>query len=72
LPIIELPRKDDGGGPAGVNEPVDEGGGPAGVVDGFEAPNGKLLLLLLDLLSGVDGGLEEYGTWKAIVLSLQR
>jgi hypothetical protein len=55
-----------------VNEPVDEGGGPAGVVDGFEAPNGKLLLPLLDLLSGVEGGLEEYGTWKAIVLLLQR
>jgi hypothetical protein len=55
-----------------VNEPVDEGGGPAGVVDGFEAPNGKPLLPLLDLLSGVDGGLEEYGTWKAIALSLQR
>jgi hypothetical protein len=50
-----------------VNEPFDEGGGPAGVVEGFEAPNGKLLLPLFDFLSGVDGGLEEYGTWKAIV-----
>ena len=40
LPIIELPRKEDGGGPAGVNEPPEEGGGPAGVVEGFEAPNG--------------------------------
>jgi hypothetical protein len=27
-------------------------------------------LPLLDLLSGVDGGLEEYGTWKAIVSSM--
>jgi hypothetical protein len=35
-------------------------------VEGFDAPNGKLLLPLFDLLSGVDGGLEEYGTWKAI------
>jgi hypothetical protein len=42
-----------------VNEPFDEGGGPAGVVEGFEAPNGKLLLPLFDFLSGVDGGLEE-------------
>jgi hypothetical protein len=25
---------------------------------------------LLDFLFGVDGGLEEYGTWKAIVSSL--
>ena len=54
----ELPRNDDGGGPAGVNDPVDEGGGPAGVVEGFEAPN-KPLLPLFDLLSGVAGGLEE-------------
>lgn len=49
-----------------MKEPFDEGGGPAGVVEGFEAPNGKLLLPLFDLLSGVDGGLEENGTWKAI------
>jgi hypothetical protein len=59
LPIIELPRKDEGSGSVGVNDPVDEGGGPAGVVEGFEAPNGKLLLPLFDLLSGVEGGLEE-------------
>lgn len=42
-----------------MKEPFDEGGGPAGVVEGFEAPNGKLPLPLFDLLSGVDGGLEE-------------
>lgn len=63
---MELPKYEEGGGPAGVNDPFDEGGGPAGVVEGFDAPNGKLLLPLFDLLSGVDGGLEEYGTWKAI------
>jgi hypothetical protein len=72
LLIMELPRKDEGGGSVGVNDPVDEGGGPAGVVEGFEAPNGKLLLPLLDLLSGVDGGLDEYGTWKVIVSSMLR
>ena len=43
MPIIELPRK-EGGGPAGVNDPVDEGGGPAGVVEGFDAPKEKGLL----------------------------
>jgi hypothetical protein len=59
VPIIELPRKNEGGGPAGVNDPVEEGGGPAGVVEGFDAPNEKLLLPLFDLLSGVAGGLEE-------------
>lgn len=48
-----------GGGPAGVKEPVDEGGGPAGVVEGFDAPNEKPLLPVFDLLSGVDGGLDE-------------
>ncbi len=62
---IELPKTEDGGGPAGVKEPVEEGGGPAGVVEGF-APKEKPLL---DLLSGVEGGLEEYGTLKDIVLS---
>jgi hypothetical protein len=34
---VELPRYDDGGGPAGVKDPADDGGGPAGVVEGFEA-----------------------------------
>lgn len=59
LSIIELPNIEAGGGPAGVNDPVDDGGGPAGVVEGFEGPNEKPLLPLFDLLSGVDGGLEE-------------
>lgn len=45
-----------------MNEPFDDGGGPAGVVEGFETPNAKAPLPLLDFLSGVDGGLEEYGT----------
>lgn len=62
---IELPNADEGGGPAGVKDLAEEGGGPAGVVEGF-APNAKILL---DLLSGVEGGLEEYGTWKAIAQS---
>jgi hypothetical protein len=57
IPSIELPRTDDGGGPAGVNDPAEEGGGPAGVVEGFERLN--IFLPLLDFLSGVDGGLEE-------------
>ena len=56
-PSIELPRIEDGGGPAGVKDPAEEGGGPAGVVEGFDKPN--IFLPLLDLLSGVDGGLEE-------------
>ena len=43
-----------------MNDPDEEGGGPAGVVEGFEAPNEKGLLPLLDLWSGVEGGLEEY------------
>lgn len=62
---MELPNADGGGGPAGVKDPAEEGGGPAGVVEGF-APYEKMLL---DLLSGVEGGLEEKGTWKAITLS---
>lgn len=62
---VELPNADGGGGPAGVKDPAEDGGGPAGVVEGF-APYEKILL---DLLSGVAGGLEEYGTWKAIVFS---
>ena len=57
VPSIELPRIEDGGGPAGVKDPAEEGGGPAGVVEGFETPN--IFLPLLDFLSGVDGGLEE-------------
>ena len=57
----ELPNIDEGGGPIGVKEPVDEGGGPAGVVVGFVANFEKRppFLLLCDLVSGVDGGLEE-------------
>ena len=65
----ELPNLEDGGLPAGVNDIKDEpGGGPAGVVDGFEA---KLLVkgLLFRLLSGVDGGLEEKGTWNVDMAS---
>ena len=45
-----------------MKEPFDDGGGPAGVVEGFEGPKAKLPLPLLDLLSGVEGGLLEYGT----------
>ncbi len=65
----ELPKRDVGGGPAGVNDLAEDGGGPAGVVEGlFEAPGEKRLL---DFFSGVDGvGLEEYGTWKVIALML--
>lgn len=47
-----------------MNDPEDDGGGPAGVVEGFEAPKENTLLPLFDLLSGVEGGLDEYGTWK--------
>lgn len=46
-----------GGGPMGVKDFAEEGGGPAGVVEGFDMA--KMFLLLLDLLSGVSGGLEE-------------
>lgn len=45
LSIKELPKIEEGGGPAGVKEPVDEGGGPAGVVEGIDAPNEKPLLV---------------------------
>ena len=62
---------DEGGGPAGVNEPADEGGGPAGVVERFEAPNENCLAPSLFLLSGVaGGGLDENGTWKPDILSM--
>ena len=55
-PSMELPKTEEGGGPAGVYEPAEDGGGPAGVVEGFVAPKEKALV---DFLSGVDGGLEE-------------
>ena len=32
----ELPKTEEGGGSAGVNDPTEDGGGPAGVVEGFE------------------------------------
>lgn len=60
-PNMELPNIEVGGGPAGVYDPADDGGGPAGVVEGLEGP--KENPLLLDLRSGVDGGLES-GTLK--------
>jgi len=55
---MELPRYDDGGGPAGVEDSADdEGGGPAGVV---EEVSSKLYDLALRGLSGVEGcGLDE-------------
>jgi hypothetical protein len=59
---LELPRAEDGGRPAGVKEPADEGGGgPAGVVEGLLSPK-YCLAPLLDLRSGVEGGLDEKGT----------
>lgn len=61
--ITELPRYEDGGGPAGVKDADDEGGGPAGVVEACAAKE-KTLSPWPDRLSGVDGGLEEKGTWK--------
>lgn len=47
-----------------MKEPAEEGGGPAGVVDGLEAPKEYCFEPSFDRLSGVDGGLEEKGTWK--------
>ena len=47
-----------------MNDPEEEGGGPAGVVEGFEVPKENILLPLSDCLPGVEGGVEEYGTWK--------
>lgn len=61
---IELLKADEGGGPAGVKDPAEDGGGPAGVVEGFEAPNEYCLAPSFVLLSGVEGGLEDNGTWK--------
>ena len=49
--IMELPRNDGEGAPAGVNEWLEEGGGPAGVVDG-SVP--KLNLPLPRGFSGVE------------------
>jgi hypothetical protein len=64
--ILELPRKDEGGGPAGVNDPAEDGGGgPAGVVEGFESPKENCLP---SFRSGVDGGLDEVGNWKPDIL----
>jgi hypothetical protein len=65
---MELLMMEDGGRPAGVNEPPDEGGGPAGVVEGFDAPKEKALY---EFLFGVDGGgLEEYsGAWNPDIMS---
>lgn len=68
----ELPKSDDGGGPAGVKERADEGGGPAGVVEGFGAnallklkPSFPPLFEPCRPPGGVDGGLEENGTVNA-------
>lgn len=68
-PNRELPKTDEGGGPAGVNEPADDGGGPAGVVEGLDAPKGNCVTLSLELLLGVDGGLEDNGTWNPDILN---
>jgi hypothetical protein len=58
-PSMELPKTEDGGGPAGVYEPAEDGGGPAGVVEGFAAPKRNALP---EFFSGVDGGgLDEKG-----------
>ena len=46
----------DGGGPSGVKEFALYGGAPAGVVE--------TLLKRLPDFSGVEGGLESYGTWN--------
>lgn len=65
--IVELPRNDDGGGPAGVKEPAEEGGGgPAGVVEPLESPK-NCLEPFCDLF-GVDGELDEYGAWNVIAI----
>jgi len=58
-PKTELPKIEDGGGPAGVKDAVEEGGGPAGVVDGLEAPKANPLLPFCGVRSGVEGGLDE-------------
>jgi hypothetical protein len=68
-PNRELPNTDEGGGPAGVKEPADDGGGPAGVVEGLDTPKGNCLAPSLELLSGVDGGLEDSGTWNPDIFS---
>lgn len=62
-PSWELPNGVDGGGPAGVKEPNGLPGSPAGVVEGFE-PGLPVKPLPCRLESGVDGRLEEKGTWK--------
>lgn len=61
-PIIELPRNEEGGGPAGVKVPADDGGRPAGVFEGLAPKLNVLSAPFLDRLSGVEGGLEENGT----------
>lgn len=52
-----------------MNEPAEDGGGPAGVVEGLDAPKENCLALSLELLSGVEGGLEDNGTWNPDILS---
>lgn len=67
----ELPNTDEGGGPAGVNEPADEGGGPAGVVVGLVARfmNEFPKLPLRVRRSGVEGVLEDNGTVQPDIVS---
>ena len=65
-PSCELPKTDEGGGPAGVKD-LAEGGGPAGVVEGFVPKVEKLssrLPVRFWRLPGVEGGLDEKGTAK--------
>src|ERR1700694_1295814 len=66
----ELPKTDEGGGPAGVKEPADDGGGPAGVVEGLDAPKEYCLAPAVELLPGVEGGLEDKGTWTPDIFGL--
>lgn len=66
LAFWELLNRDEGGGPAGVVEAAatDVGGSAAGVVDGLEKENPFKLGARRGLVSGVDGGLRESGTWN--------
>lgn len=50
---------------------AEDGGGPAGVVEGFDIPKELGFVSYRVRASGVDGGLDENGTWKPDMMKLE-